>query len=166
MPTLKKSIPFRLISSTIPDNTVLDFDLPRELEASEPPEARGLARDGVRLMVSYRSDDRIEHARFPDLSRFLSPGDLLVINTSGTRKAAIEARRADGTPLELHLSTALPGDLWTVELRRPGPGGTELFPDGRPGETLRLPGGGGVTLLTPYRADQRSVRSADVRLWI
>ncbi len=32
----------------------LDFDLPPELEAAEPPEARGLARDEVRLMVSYR----------------------------------------------------------------------------------------------------------------
>jgi hypothetical protein len=30
----------------------LDFDLPAELEAGEPPEARGLARDEVRLMVS------------------------------------------------------------------------------------------------------------------
>src|SRR5687767_1888854 len=94
----------------------LDFELPRELEASEPPEARGLGRDAVRLMVSYRSDDRVEHARFRELPRFLVPGDLLVLNTSGTRSAALEARREDGAPLELHLSTQLPGGLWTVEL--------------------------------------------------
>src|SRR5687767_9212798 len=30
------------------------FLLPQELEAHEPPEARGLARDEVRLLVSYR----------------------------------------------------------------------------------------------------------------
>jgi hypothetical protein len=29
----------------------LNFTLPRELEASEPPEARGLKRDAVKLMV-------------------------------------------------------------------------------------------------------------------
>ena len=39
----------------------LDFDLPANLEAGEPPEARGLGRDEVRLMVSRRSDDSIEH---------------------------------------------------------------------------------------------------------
>src|SRR2546429_1261399 len=105
MPTLKKSIPFRLISSTIPDNTVLQFRLPPELEASEPPEARGLARDEVRPMVSYRSDDRLVHARFRDLPEFVSAGDLLVINTSGTMNAALPAHCADGRPLELHLST-------------------------------------------------------------
>src|SRR5207249_7050341 len=117
MPTLKKSIPFRLISSTIPDNTVLDFDLPPELEASEPPEARGLARDEVRLMVSYRSRNRVVHTQFRQIGEFLNPGDLLVINTSGTMNAAINATRSDGMPLELHLSTHLPADLWVVEAR-------------------------------------------------
>ena len=77
-----KSLPFRLISSSIPGAKVLDFDLPPELGASEPPEARGLARDEVRLMVSYRSDDRVVHSRFRNIGDFLRAGDLLVINTS------------------------------------------------------------------------------------
>src|SRR5260221_84140 len=98
---------------------IVDFELPPELEASEPPEARGLARDEVRLLVSYRVDDHIEHARFRDIERFLRPGDLLVINTSGTMNAALLAKRADGTVLELHLSTHLPDGLWSVELRLP-----------------------------------------------
>lgn len=37
--------------SSIPG--IFDFDLPRELEASQPPEARGLSRDQVRLMISH-----------------------------------------------------------------------------------------------------------------
>ncbi len=90
----------------------LDFELPPELQAAEPPEARGLARDEVRLMVSYRANDQVSHARFRDLPCFLQPGDVLLINTSGTLNAALAASRADGTPLELHLSTHLPADLW------------------------------------------------------
>ena len=42
-------------------------------EASEPPEARGLARDEVRLMVA-RDGEPLVHARFLDLPRFLRRG--------------------------------------------------------------------------------------------
>ncbi len=145
----------------------LDFALPPELEAGEPPEARGLARDEVRLMVSHRSDDRVVHTRFREIGEHLRAGDLLVINTSGTLNAALRAVRPDGTPLELHLSTHLPADLWTVELRLPTERGTAPFHEGIPGETLRLPGDASVTLLTPYARD-RATRSADLptRLWI
>ena len=38
---------------------ILDFALPAELEAHDPPEARGLARDGVRMLVSRRSSGEI-----------------------------------------------------------------------------------------------------------
>ena len=57
-----------------PNSEALDFELPPELEAGEPPEARGLDRDEVRLMVSYRSDDRVVHSRFRDLPDFWRPG--------------------------------------------------------------------------------------------
>jgi len=142
----------------------LDFELPPELEAGEPPEARGLARDEVRLMVSYRADDRIVHARFRELGAFLEPGDLLVINTSGTLNAALRAVRADSTELELHLSTRLPADLWVVEARLPGETATKPFSGLGAGETLRLPAGATATLHAPYRYD-RSV-TAPGRLWI
>src|ERR671933_342097 len=105
----------------------LDFDLPPELEAGEPPEARGLSRDEVRLMVSYLSDNRVVHSRFRDLGDFLEAGDVLVINTSGTMNAALKGEREDGTALELHLSPRLPADLWIVELRRPTDTATEPF---------------------------------------
>ncbi|RPJ36915.1 MAG: hypothetical protein EHM21_18635, partial [Chloroflexi bacterium] len=67
----------------------LDFHLPPHLEASEPPEARGLSRDQVRLMVSDAACDCIVHGQFRQLPEFLQPGDLLVINTSGTQNAAV-----------------------------------------------------------------------------
>ncbi len=142
----------------------LDFDLPPELEAGEPPEARGLERDEVRLMVSYASDDRVVHSRFRDLEDFLEAGDVLVINTSGTMNAAFEAEREDGTKLELHLSTHLPADLWIIELRRPTGRATEPFRLAIPGETLRLPEGAAATLHAPYTGDP--ARSEAPRLWI
>src|SRR5919199_5885399 len=115
----------------------LDFELPPELEAGEPPEARGLMRDEVRLMVSYRSDERVVHSRFREIEDFLKAGDVLVINTSATMNAAIEAERLlDGTQLELRLSTHLPADLWIVELRRPAGGPTESIRHATAGETL------------------------------
>src|SRR5512143_3931124 len=91
-----------------------EFRLPPELEAGEPPEARGLARDQVRLLVSYRADDRIVHGQFRDLPCYLDPGDLLVINTSGTLNAALPATDPTGKELMLHLSTRLPGGVWIV----------------------------------------------------
>ncbi|GMA17097.1 S-adenosylmethionine:tRNA ribosyltransferase-isomerase [Deinococcus metallilatus] len=148
-------------------NGPLEFTLPAHLEAHEPPEARGLPRDGVRLLVSRVADDVVQHATFRDLPAFLREGDALVINTSGTLPAALPARRADGTALELHLSTHLPADLWTVELRRPA--GTATLPErhAHAGETLRLPDGGQVTLLTPYSTDRnREEQREGVRLWV
>ena len=155
-----------LLSLLAPMNSILDFELPPDLEAGEPPEARGLARDEVRLLVSYRSDDRIVHARFRELPSFLRPGDVLAINTSGTLNAALRTWRADGTELELHLSTRLPAGLWIVELRRPGARGTEPFADARAGEVFRLPGCASVTLLTPHAEAQRSEPNPPVRLWV
>ncbi len=124
----------------------MEFALPPELEAHEPPEARGLRRDEVRLLVTYRGADRIVHARFADLPGFLRPGDLLVLNDSATLPAALPARRADGSAVALHLSTALPAALWVVEPRRVRVAA---------GEVLSLPAGGTARLLVPYRGSPR-----------
>jgi S-adenosylmethionine:tRNA ribosyltransferase-isomerase len=77
------------------------FDLPRAREAHEPPEARGLARDGVRLMAASRASGTIEHARFHELPEHLRPGDLLVVNVSATLPAAVPGTLSGGEPVEL-----------------------------------------------------------------
>jgi S-adenosylmethionine:tRNA ribosyltransferase-isomerase len=141
----------------------LDFDLPADLEATAPPEARGLGRDGVRLMVSYGAESRHEDRRFRDLPGLLAPGDLLVINASATLPASLPATRADGTVLALHLSGPLPGGLWLVELRRPRGAGSLPFLEGRAGERLALPGGGRADLLAPYSP---GAARAGSRLWL
>ena len=93
-------------------------------EATQPAEARGITRDAVRMMVAYRSDLRLVHAHAHDLPQFLDEGDLVVVNTSGTLAAAVDALGEDGTPLVVHLSQRLPAGLWLVELRRPNVGTT------------------------------------------
>ena len=132
--------------------TALAFELPKRLEAHEPPEARGLARDDVRMLVASRSTGELVDARFRDLPDVLSPGDLVVVNTSATLPAALPAERPDGTALGLHLATPVPSDErhWVVELRC-GNAPYRLTH----AETLTLPAGAQAHLLAPYLAGPR-----------
>jgi S-adenosylmethionine:tRNA ribosyltransferase-isomerase len=101
----------------------LQFERPESLQADAPPELRGLARDGVRLLVST-PDGWHQHATFEALPAFLVPGDLLVVNESATLPASLPARRAKGA-FRLNLSTDYGLDLWLAEPRfdaaTPGP---------------------------------------------
>lgn len=124
----------------------IDFTLPEELEAHEPPEVRGLPRDGVRLLVSYLNNDRIIHARFSDLPALLRRGDVVVVNTSATLPAALTARRVDGSDIVMHLSTSLPAGLFVVEFRKA---------QVAEGEVFSLPGGGSAVALVPYPDSSR-----------
>jgi len=119
--------------------------LPAGAEAHEPPEHRGLRRDGVRLMVS--EPGRLPtHARFAQLGDFLSAGDLLVVNTSGTLPASLDAVSEAGEKLRLHLSSELPGRAWLVEPRRPAGHSSRPFDGQLDSQDLRLPGDGAAHL--------------------
>jgi S-adenosylmethionine:tRNA ribosyltransferase-isomerase len=132
------------------------FELPAAREAHEPPEARGLDRAAVRLMVTSRGTGEIGHRRFHDLPEVLSPGDVLVVNTSATLPAAVDAHRAGGAAVQVRFAGAaprLPASWWVVELRAAG-GATPLR--GVPaGERLTLPGGASTELVAPYAAGSR-----------
>jgi S-adenosylmethionine:tRNA ribosyltransferase-isomerase len=135
---------------------VLDFTLPAELEAHEPPEARGLARDGVRLLVgrgataAQPSGDptgEVSHHGFTDLPGLLRPGDVLVVNVSGTLPAAV---RVPDSPLTVHFSTELPDGRWLVELRTAAGKATAPYAGGSPGRRYPLPGGATLILREEY----------------
>jgi len=134
--------------------TAVAFELPPALEATAPPEARGLQRDEVRLMVAERAGGRIEHAQFRDLPWFLGPGDLLVVNTSATLPAALPAAREDGTESLLHVATQaphMPGDQWwVVELREAR--------HVQVGERVGVGGGASFEIAAPY--------AGGTRLWL
>jgi S-adenosylmethionine:tRNA ribosyltransferase-isomerase len=100
-------------------SAVTTFTLPPANEATSPPERRGLARDGVRLLVSDRAARTHRDATFRDLASLFRPGDLLIANDSTTIPAALVARRANGETFALHLSTRIADDLWIAEPRAP-----------------------------------------------
>jgi S-adenosylmethionine:tRNA ribosyltransferase-isomerase len=132
------------------------FELPPGLEATEPPEDRGVARDQVRLLVADAAGDRILHARFDELPDLLAAGDLLVINVSATLAAAVAGRRRDGSTVRIHFATRAPGldDRWrAVELRTAN---GALHAPGRAGETIELAEGeAALELVAPYASGSR-----------
>jgi len=133
------------------------FVLPPELSAAEPPEARGLARDEVRLMVA--GPDGIEHAVFRDLRRFLRSGDLLVVNTSATIPAAVDGARG-GQHVVVHFSAPAEEGTWIVELRRAD--GAGPLEDAAIGDRVDLPGDVPLPVLA---AHPDASRTAGSRLW-
>jgi len=130
----------------------MKFELSEALEAREPPEARGLTRDGVRLMVS--APGTVTHTRFTELPSLLHPGDLLVVNNSRTIPAAVRTGNA-----EVHFSGQLPDGAWLAEFRQAA-GKTSVHNDGAvPPSAVELPDGAKLTV-----GDQFSARLWKVRL--
>ncbi|WBQ05462.1 S-adenosylmethionine:tRNA ribosyltransferase-isomerase [Kribbella sp. CA-293567] len=130
------------------------FTLPDELNAVEPPEARGLARDQVKLLVAKGTT--VTHTRFDRIGEHLRPGDLLLVNTSETLAAAVDGSWITGSgvaPVVVHFSTALDDGDWVVELRHDG---SPVF-GGSAGDQVELPEGV-LTLLEPYQP-------SGTRLW-
>jgi S-adenosylmethionine:tRNA ribosyltransferase-isomerase len=118
------------------------FRLPPELEATAPPEARGLRRDHVRLLVVDRADGSVTHHRFDELPGLLEPGDLLVVNDSRTLPASLLGHTAAGVPVEVRLAAR---DL-------DGPGGPGRGRERWAALVLGVPAGGGDPALVPTDA--------------
>lgn len=98
---------------------LFDYPLPGSLIAQEPlPE-----RDSSRLMVVERSSGDIAHRRFSDLTRLLSPGDCLVVNSSRVFPGRLHARKETGGSVELLLLERVTDGTWAVLV-----GGARLRP--------------------------------------
>ncbi len=133
--------------------SVVDFALPPSLEATQPPEARGVSRDGVRLLVGRQHSGAVTHHAFAELPEILRPGDILVVNTSATLPAAVPIL---GGRLTAHFSTEGPGfagcpdEGWLVELRQAQGKTTKPYDGAIPGQRYELRGGGHIRLRAPY----------------
>ncbi len=65
-----------------------DYELPRELIAERPPERR----DASRMMVLHRDSGQVSHHLFPEITRFVTARDLLVMNDSRVIPARLHDR--------------------------------------------------------------------------
>jgi S-adenosylmethionine:tRNA ribosyltransferase-isomerase len=136
------------------------FREPVESTAPAPAEARGLARDGVKLLVARPGE--VVHERFTDLADHLEPGDVIVVNDSATVAAELDARSAAG-PVVLHLATPLDDGSWVVEVRS-APTAERAVLDAEPGDSFEA-GPVVVRLLEPYPRAGSSPTGRGNRLW-
>jgi S-adenosylmethionine:tRNA ribosyltransferase-isomerase len=122
------------------------FTFPEDRTATEPPEQRGLRRDGVRLMVATPAG--IRHTFFHRLSDQLSAGDVLAVNTSATVPGQLDGMR-NGSAVVVHVANRLADGTRVIELRT-APDASAPVLDGEVGERMSLPAGGILELIAAY----------------
>jgi S-adenosylmethionine:tRNA ribosyltransferase-isomerase len=137
------------------------FSSPADRTATEPPELRGLRRDGVRLMIATPAG--IQHTVFRSLADHLRAGDVLVVNTSATVPGQLDGDR-NGSPVIVHVANRLPDGSRVVELRS-APDASAPILDGRVGERIGLPAGGLLELVAAYPESGSSPTGLGNRLW-
>ncbi len=140
------------------------FRAPPTAFAMAPAEARGLARDSVRLLVA---DPRgIRHVRFADLPEHLSPGDVVVVNNSATVAGQLDATHDRGDrsgPVVVHVGTRLEDGSRVIEVRT-APDADRAVLDAEPGDRLRV-AGAELTLRAPFPHAGSSPTGDGNRLW-
>lgn len=119
-----------------------DYDLPAELIAQHP----SYARESSRLLVLDRSRRTVAHRLFRDVSDYLVPGDLLVVNDTRVVPARLHGVKETGGRVEL---------LVLDPYKSPENGAKEgyecLVRSSKPvrsGSTLSLEGGTDATILS------------------
>jgi S-adenosylmethionine:tRNA ribosyltransferase-isomerase len=111
--------------------SLFDYHLPEELIAQYPLSER----DSSRLMVLDRHTRAIQHTTFPQLTEFLSSGDLVVLNNTKVIPARLIGRK-EGTSgkIEVLLLSSKAEGLWEALVKRSSrvkPGTKLVFGDGR-----------------------------------
>ncbi len=137
-------------SEAIPGTEAYVFDLPERLIAQVP----AAERTGSRLLRVTRGHGVAGEARFRDLPRLLSPGDLLVLNDSRVLPARLRLRRdPEGGRVELLLVRPHGDGTW-LAMARPA---RRL----RPGSRLRAEAGGDLEVTGAHEAGYVTVRAVD-----
>ncbi len=122
-----------------------DYDLPLEYIAQTPIEPR----HNSRLMVLRRDGGDVEDAHFYQLTDYLNPGDLLVINQTRVIPARLYARKPTGGRIELLLLRQVEAQVWECLI-----GGKRV----RPGVGLQVEGGPEVEVLQDLGENRRLIR--------
>ena len=92
------------------------YDLPERLIAQTPMEPR----DAARMMVIHRDTGRREDRIFRDITEYLRPGDVMVVNQTKVIPARLLGEKEETkVPVEILLLKRLDRDTWET-LVRPG----------------------------------------------
>ena len=91
-----------------------DYNLPPNLIASYPKDKR----DDSRLLVLNKEEKSVVHKNFFNLSDYLVPGDLLILNNTKVIPARLLGTR-DGDNTELLLTSRISGNEWKVLVTKP-----------------------------------------------
>ncbi|HSL53753.1 MAG TPA: tRNA preQ1(34) S-adenosylmethionine ribosyltransferase-isomerase QueA, partial [Pyrinomonadaceae bacterium] len=108
-----------------------DYELPAELIAQTPLDQR----DASRMLVLDRGKQSWADSSFKELTRYLRPNDVVVVNNSRVIPARLLGRREEsGGQVEIFLVRELESDVWEA-LVRPGGrlkrGSRAIFGEGR-----------------------------------
>ncbi|MBI5201443.1 MAG: tRNA preQ1(34) S-adenosylmethionine ribosyltransferase-isomerase QueA [Elusimicrobia bacterium] len=106
--------------------TDYDFEFPDELIADKPCEPR----DAAKLCVLDRRTGAVEHAAFRDLTKYLNPGDCLVVNRSRVLHARLVGKKPTGGKSELLLVREVEPGVWSAIASGVKAGVTVELPDG------------------------------------
>jgi len=95
------------------------FSIPAHLNASSPPEKRGIRRDFVKLMVLNKSTGKTKHQLFYQLDEHLNEGDMMILNQSRTIPALLRGVcKRNGVILqencEIRLARKISENQWDV----------------------------------------------------
>jgi S-adenosylmethionine:tRNA ribosyltransferase-isomerase len=129
--------------------TDFDYDLPPERIAQTPLEPR----DASRLLVLDRKTGAVQHAVFREISTFLHPGDLLVLNQTRVIPARLFGHKVpSGGKVELLLLRREDGNIWEALI-----GGKGMIP----GKRLQIEGGPEAEIVAALEGARRLVRFSE-----
>lgn len=125
-----------------------DYNLPESSIAQTPLEPR----DSSRLLVLNRSTEKLEHRIFNQISDYLNPGDLLVLNQTRVIPARIFGHKSTGGKVELLLLRRRDALTWESLV-----GGKGL----RVGSTITVNDGPGAEIVEMLNGAERLVRFSE-----
>jgi S-adenosylmethionine:tRNA ribosyltransferase-isomerase len=127
-----------------------DFDylLPESSIAQTPAEPR----DSSGLLVLHRDTNELEHRIFRDVTDYLNPGDLLVLNQTRVIPARIFARKETGGRVELLLLRRRDTLTWEALV-----GGKGL----RVGKTVKVDDGPNAAILELLEGSERLIKFSE-----
>ncbi|MCE7860745.1 MAG: tRNA preQ1(34) S-adenosylmethionine ribosyltransferase-isomerase QueA [Chloroflexi bacterium CFX2] len=125
-----------------------DYHLPESSIAQTPIEPR----DSSRLLILHRESGEVEHRLFRDLTSFLHPGDLLVLNQTRVIPARIFARKHSGGKVELLLLRRRDSLTWEALV-----GGKGL----RVGKSVEIENGPSAEIVEVLEGSERLIRFSE-----